>query len=470
MRPVSPSTGTSRARWAGSLAMLVIAAALAALVLATSAAASTGWVHPGSGWAERNAPQPFEDFRDVALGDAVHTWVVGADRFSGASVGVVIATSNGGATWRQEDVGPASSFDGVASVDSSHCWVVGGMLVDGAQSGVIYATSDGGATWAPQLSGLPVTLTALAFSDAAHGLAVGGSGTVLSTVNGGADWATHLLGSDEDLVDVAFPDPLHGWAVSATPAADGAVNGAIFATSDGGLTWRPAVSGVPAGFTGVAFADAAHGWAVTRLGRLYLTEDGGASWTVGQIPGSGITVEDIAFPDATHGWAVGGTDSPATGPETFVWVTSDGGKTWRPQAQRYIQEVDHAIAFADSRHGCSVGPNSHLMTTANGGGPLLFLRLRGLTRRTIHLGDRVTALGVVHQPLPADGKVRLPVWRETRRGGWTVAATHVGTLSDVGSYRWRYRPTRKGDYRVKAYIHSRPDLSAATVWHDFSVR
>ena len=471
MQRLSPSArGTTRQRWAGKLAMSLSATALAALVFAATAAAVTGFVYTGSGWAKRYAPQSFEEFHDVAMGDAAHAWVVGADQPGPLSVGVVIATSDGGATWREEPLRTASSFDGVASVDPAHCWVVGEMLVDGAQSSVIYATSDGGATWAPQLTGFPTALTALAFSDAAHGLAVGSSGTILSTSNGGADWVTHLLGSDEDLVDVAFPDTLHGWTVSATSSPGGEVSGAIFATGDGGLTWHTEVSGVTAGFTGVSFPDATHGWAVTRSGRLYLTEDGGANWTVGQIPGNGVPIEDIAFPDAAHGWAVGGAPSQSPWLGTIVWATSDGGDSWRLQTHTGTEEVDVAVAFADSLHGCAVGPMSDLMTTANGGEPLLFLRLRGLRHRAMRLGDRVAALGVVHPPLPTDGKVRLQVFRQIGGGGWAAVEAHVGTLSEDGAFHWRYRPTRRGDYRIKAHINPTPDVAASTNWHLFSVR
>ena len=470
MQRLSRSAGTSRRWLAGKLAVLVVATAVAALVFAGAAAAVTGYVITGSGWAQRYAPQSFEEFHDVAMGDAAHVWVVGADQPGPLSVGVVIATSDGGATWREEPLRTAASFDGVASVDAGHCWVVGRTVVDGAPSSVIYATSDGGATWAPQLTGFPTVLTALAFSDASHGLAVGTGGTILSTSNGGADWSTHLLGNDENLIDVAFPDALHGWVVSATSSPGGEVGGAIFATGDGGLSWHTEVLDVPAGFTGVSFADATHGWAVTRSGGLYRTEDGGASWSVGQIPANGVPVEDVDFPDATHGWAVGGAPWSAGGLGTVVWATSDGGDSWRPQTHTGSEYVDLAIAFADSLHGCVVGPMSGLMTTANGGEPLLFLRLRGLKNRAIQLGDRVAALGVVHPPLPTDGKVRLQVFRQMRGGGWAAVEAHVVTLREDGAFHWRYRPTRRGNYEIKAHIHPTPDVSASSNWHFFSVR
>jgi hypothetical protein len=134
------------------------------------------------------------------------------------------------------------------------------------------------------------------------------------------------------------------------------------------------------------------------------------------------------------------------------------------------ERADVAVAFADSQHGCTVGPNGHLMTTANGGAPLLYLRLRGLRHRAIQLGDRVAALGVVHPPLPSDGKVRLQVFRQIGGGGWAAVGVHAGRLSEDGAFRWRYRPTRRGNYGIKAHIHPTPEVAASTNWHLFSVR
>jgi photosystem II stability/assembly factor-like uncharacterized protein len=57
--------------------------------------------------------------------------------------------------------------------------------------GAIVATTDGGATWKTQSSGSSANLYAVAFSDAAHGCTVGvnvdtGEGVILTTDNGGA--------------------------------------------------------------------------------------------------------------------------------------------------------------------------------------------------------------------------------------------------------------------------------------------
>lgn len=71
-------------------------------------------------------------------------------------------------------------------------WAVGG-------EGVIIATTDGGRTWRPQMSGVGDDLNDVKFFNEAEGWAVGRGGTLLHTTDGGRTWAdtkrvnTHAL-------------------------------------------------------------------------------------------------------------------------------------------------------------------------------------------------------------------------------------------------------------------------------------
>jgi photosystem II stability/assembly factor-like uncharacterized protein len=185
--------------------------------------------------------------RGIAFGDALHGWAVGLGRGGG----VILATSDGGAHWRvQHRLGlPAGvGFTSVAGSDGKHCWVVGGVdpLATGAGSSAaaeppnfILATSDGGASWREQYSSSTHRPLEVAVVDAKHVWAVGwsgpgASGLVLVTRDGGATWRSRPVPAPVPreariLRDVAFSDVEHGWTVAG--------GGAILTTGNGGETW-----------------------------------------------------------------------------------------------------------------------------------------------------------------------------------------------------------------------------------------
>ena len=75
------------------------------------------------------------DTNDASVGaqaphDTTHAWAVG--------YGIIIATSDGGVSWKPQDSGPLTS---ISAPDATHAWVVGG-------DGTILSTSDG-LKWEP---------------------------------------------------------------------------------------------------------------------------------------------------------------------------------------------------------------------------------------------------------------------------------------------------------------------------------
>ncbi|HEX6186204.1 MAG TPA: YCF48-related protein [Pyrinomonadaceae bacterium] len=81
---------------------------------------------------------------------------------------------------------PARRFsrrlNAVCFVNHERGWAVG-------SGGVIIATADGGRTWRPQTSGVGDDLFDVKFFDAREGWAVGSGGTMLHTTDGGRTWA-----------------------------------------------------------------------------------------------------------------------------------------------------------------------------------------------------------------------------------------------------------------------------------------
>jgi photosystem II stability/assembly factor-like uncharacterized protein len=102
----------------------------------------------------------------VSFADARRGWAVGAG-------GEVLATADGGRTWRAQASGTESDLFDVKFFDEREGWAVGG-------DGVAIHTTDGGATWRAETTGTPHTLERLFFAGRARGWAVGFGGTIIT--------------------------------------------------------------------------------------------------------------------------------------------------------------------------------------------------------------------------------------------------------------------------------------------------
>ena len=314
----------------------------------------------------RQISNTLANLNGVAFSDTRHGWAVGAiEKDNGPRVGIIVATSDGGATWAVVHQTTMTLRD-IAFPDTQHGWAVGG------NPPTILATADGGGTWKPQTSGIEdhprSHFTAVAFPDTRHGWVVGAvsnGGVILATADGGATWsrqAQDAVNFANDFRGVAFPDTQHGWAVGSASPEGG---GLIVATSNGGKTWERQTTPVTNDDTGVtdllwgiAFADINHGLAVGDNGTILATADGGRTWT-SKPSGTDARLFRVAFPDINHGWAVGQTTTGGG----VILMTADGGGTWTPQ----IPEADPGqallgVAFPDISHGWLVGGSGTILT------------------------------------------------------------------------------------------------------------
>jgi photosystem II stability/assembly factor-like uncharacterized protein len=312
--------------------------------------ASTGWaggqageimktIDGGADWSAQSSGTS-NDLNDLTFINASDGWTVGGgnDWLNSASSSVVLNTSDGGATWTQQTTGISGlpyDLAGVAFVDALQGWAVGSRDWGDISGGVVVHTTDGGATWAQQ--SLPavntgvlssISLNDVAFaSDGLHGWAVGeimgdaggNSSVIVGTTDGGTTWVQQLeyfpptdgMSSDASLNSVACIDATHAVAV-------GFGNGftEIFRTANGGATWtrvvKPAAWGLE--LSDVVFADATHGWAVgdTYGGTMSIiaTADGGATWTRQDAGTGGLGA--VSFVSPTHGWVAGQSGSILT--------------------------------------------------------------------------------------------------------------------------------------------------------------
>ena len=102
--------------------------------------------------------------------------------------------------------------------------------------------------------------------------------------------------------------------------------------------------------------------------------------------------------------------------------------------------------------------------------PKVTLKLSGLKRGVLKIGKRVTAKGSATPASLAGSKVTLTVQKK-KGTKWVKAKTAPATISSTSAYSWKYKPTKKGVYRVRTTMAKTAAHTAAkTAWRGFQVK
>ncbi len=172
----------------------------------------------------------------VTTTDGVHVWVTGGNKNGYATI---LYSDNAGASWTRQSAGDVPVVDhiiGIAAADNKRLWAVGGSS-SGGPGNVVLATTDGGATW--------VKVSDVGMGDGNEVSAVDAStvwtamdNCVQWSVDGGATWQSHTTNFATKGISGISAD--RAWA-----ATNGAHRypGTIYATTDGGATWTVTTTG-----------------------------------------------------------------------------------------------------------------------------------------------------------------------------------------------------------------------------------
>ncbi|MGE5577314.1 MAG: WD40/YVTN/BNR-like repeat-containing protein [Syntrophothermus sp.] len=173
-------------------------------------------------------------------------------------------------------------------------------------------------------------------------------GKILRTEDGGEHWAAVTppgLAGHPWVVGTEFLDADHAWLSVRSKDEQGV---AVFRTADGGRSWaettvRQENRGLVYGGQ-LDFIDPVNGWLLiepehgmsSRPGELYRTTDGGEHWSelaraYGSPAENGLPFSGpFSFRDSITGW-ICGQQGAAFSPDHPLYMTTDGGRTWRPQ-------------------------------------------------------------------------------------------------------------------------------------------
>lgn len=267
---------------------------------------------------------------DVSAIDDMNAWVVGSSsEVNGTRYGTILRTTDRGKSWIRQGLAsgiPDVELSSISAADNDVAWAVG-------WSGVVLNTTDGGATWEQQAQGLypDIEFESVYAYDQNTVWAVGGSHQqdqiIIHTVDGGKTWVRQV-DSGHALIDVHAYDSDTAWAVGR--------QGTILRTTDGGESWIDKASGTSPffDFNAICAIDDQKAW-MTTDSIIYYTDDGGDTWVdrgpvhLGADPGY-VYYMGVTAADEKKVWVV--TVNTGADQKGSIFHTEDGGETWSKQS------------------------------------------------------------------------------------------------------------------------------------------
>lgn len=264
----------------------------------------------GETWSEQQRGDPYKEFYwDVKFIDENTGWAIMQSYHSELldidvdwyHYGVILHTSNGGATWEEQHFIEAGIPWGLEVIDSNNIWVVGSGDSNIPESnGFVLHSSDGGQSWNEH----EISQVDEFRSFSSVNFVNGSTGWMTAypenykTTNGGNSWST----TSQSYGSLDFVDNMNGFGLQG--------NG-IYRTTNRGDSWNQQ-STVPGNIYASDFVNSELGWIVTENGDILQTTDGAQTWetqnvyeneTLVDIPNS--SVYNIHFGNSQSGWAGG---------------------------------------------------------------------------------------------------------------------------------------------------------------------
>jgi photosystem II stability/assembly factor-like uncharacterized protein len=250
----------------------------------------------------------------------------------------------------------------------------GERLIAVGERGHVLVSTDGGATWAQAKVPTRALLTGVQLDGEGRAWAVGHDAVVLRSRDGGASWERvhHDPEAERPLLDVWFEDGQHGLAASAY--------GELIETRDGGSTWQRRAVREGDDFHLNQLAEAADGtlYAAAEAGRLYRSDDRGATWMPLPSPYEGSFFGLLPL-----------AEGPvlAFGLRGRLFASADRGRTWT----RIETETEATLLC-----GLQTGPGRFVIAGMEG--TLVFGEASSLRVRTEERRDRRAVVALAPGP------------------------------------------------------------------------
>src|SRR5690606_7355899 len=224
--------------------------------------------------------------QDVAVWDAEHAVAVGTD-------GVVLLSSNGGASWKQA---AAVTRSDIANKLNRVRIGAGGLAIASGEMGALLISRDYGVTWERLREEEDVAWNDVAILEGNRLVLVGEFGRVMLGNLDTQEWQDIDVGNGISLMAVTFRDSSNGMAVG--------LEGTALETTDGGLSWEPRNVGLAEHLFDVAWLAEQQQWFVTgALGRWAVGSE--EQWQGGVLDQRNLAWHVRALPVAGGLWLAG---------------------------------------------------------------------------------------------------------------------------------------------------------------------
>jgi len=266
-------------------------------------------------------------------------WVAG-------SKGFIFKTEDASNSWLDQSISSnVVDFKRIAFSETT----LAGIVTSGALNRV-YRTTNGGGNWIQMNpifnpnNGGSNSISDIQFISQDTVWAATLHGSIYRSTNGGIDWVLNAHYPGIQFQKLHFDNQNTGWVCGLyLPIA--LEKGVILKTENGGETWEINLENTLGNgtFRTIQFLNETLGWATGNNNRIFKTVDGGNNWTTTIIDpavgdeNSTMVIHSHYFINDTLGWLTG---RPSETYKSNIYLTLDGGATWRQQSIEREKNID----------------------------------------------------------------------------------------------------------------------------------
>jgi photosystem II stability/assembly factor-like uncharacterized protein len=280
-------------------------------------------------------------------------------------------STDGGASWSAANAGLPAVF-GLVSLaidpqDTSAVYAALQTCCSGAGIGGVFKSTDGGASWVSAGLEDSVSVVAIDPQDSSTVYAASASGLgIRKSTDGAASWGLANLGLRGTWVRALSVDPQD------TSKLYAATSIGIFKTTNSGASWSEANSGLPAHPASLAIDPQNSGTLyVGIIGRgIFKSTDGAANWSYAGLGGISTDFDQSLAVDPQNSgtvYAAGFTASTAPTATTALFKTTDGGATWASKGPSAISLVAIGPQDPATVYGVDIWDGRTIFRSRDGG-------------------------------------------------------------------------------------------------------